>query len=413
MSTTTLELAAPKRPLWSAVASMAMCVALLIASEFMPVSLLSPIARDLHATQGMAGQAISVSGLFAVITSFAIVNIAARFDRRHVLAALTAVMLASLVLIALAPNFAVLMGARALLGVTIGGFWSLATATVMRLVPERSVPSALGVLYTGNGVATAFAAPIGSYLGSIIGWRGVFWLLVPVVIINIAWQWTSVPSMPPPRTTGSSNVFRLLRQRTVAFAMLGVMLTFAGAFCTFTYLRPFLETYTQVDVAQLSLLLLALGVSGFAGTYGATALLRRHLFKMLALLPLALAAITLLMLNVGHEVYATGAAMVAWGAVNAAIPVAWSTWLAKGIREDPESGGGLMVGAIQLAIMLGAALGGALLDHLSIGATFIGGAILLVAAAVIVGRGSRIGSPRNERVETMSQAHACGEGRVR
>ena len=42
-------------------------VALLIASEFMPVSLLTPIAHDLHATDGMAGQAISISGLFAVV----------------------------------------------------------------------------------------------------------------------------------------------------------------------------------------------------------------------------------------------------------------------------------------------------------------------------------------------------------
>src|SRR4051812_17530096 len=160
---------------WSAVYSMALCVALLIASEFMPVSLLTPIANDLHATEGMTGQAISVSGLFAVVTSLLIATVAGRFDRRHVLTALTAVMLISLVLIASAPNFAVLMAARALLGIVIGGFWSLATATVMRLVPARSVPKALGLIYMGNAVATAFAAPIGSYFGGIVGWRGVFW----------------------------------------------------------------------------------------------------------------------------------------------------------------------------------------------------------------------------------------------
>jgi predicted MFS family arabinose efflux permease len=107
---------------------------MLIASEFMPVSLLTPIAADLRATEGMAGQAISVSGLFAVVTSLFIATIAGRFDRRHVLMGLTALMLGSLVRIAQAPNFAVLMAARALLGITIGGFWSLATATVMRLV---------------------------------------------------------------------------------------------------------------------------------------------------------------------------------------------------------------------------------------------------------------------------------------
>ncbi len=126
---------------WSAVGSMALCVALLIACEFMPVSLLTPIAHDLRATEGMAGQAISISGLFAVVTSLLIATIAGRFDRRNVLMGMTGLMLTSLIIIALAPNFAVLMVARALLGIVIGGFWSLATATVMRLVPEKSVSS--------------------------------------------------------------------------------------------------------------------------------------------------------------------------------------------------------------------------------------------------------------------------------
>lgn len=147
---------------WSAVGAMSMCVGLLIASEFMPVSLLTPIAADLHATDGMAGQAISVSGLFAVITSLLIASVVALRDRRTVLLGLTVTMLASLLLIAAAPSFPVLMVARALLGVTIGGFWALATATIMRLVPAPSVPKALSVLYTGNAVAVAFAAPIGS-----------------------------------------------------------------------------------------------------------------------------------------------------------------------------------------------------------------------------------------------------------
>src|SRR3954454_19693272 len=94
--------------IWSAVGSMALCVAMLIASEFMPVSLLTPIANDLGASEGMTGQAISISGLFAVVTSVFIATIAGRFDRRRVLIALTGVMLASLVLIAEAPSFPVL-----------------------------------------------------------------------------------------------------------------------------------------------------------------------------------------------------------------------------------------------------------------------------------------------------------------
>lgn len=383
---------------WSAVGSMALCVALLIAAEFMPVSLLTPIADDLGATVGMAGQAISISGLFAVMASLFIATFAARFDRRYVLVGLTGVMLSSLVLIASAPSFMVLMVARALLGVVIGGFWALATATVMRLVPEESVPKALGIVYTGNAVATAFAAPVGSYLGGIIGWRGVFWGLVPFVVVNMLWQWKSLPAMPPQAANPIGKLFGLLRRRNVAFGMLGVMLTFAGAFATFTYLRPFLETRAQVTVPQLSVLLLGLGMAGFLGTYGATAFARRRLYLLLVGLPVALGVATLCLLSVQHSMWAVGLTMIAWGTLNSAIPVAWSTWLTKGINDEPESGGGLMVAAIQLSIMLGGALGGYLLDYISVGATFIGGALLLFAAAAVVGNGKRIRSLDSDSV---------------
>ena len=153
------------RQAWSAVGSMALCVSMLVTAEFMPVSLLTPLARDLRATEGMAGQAISISGLFAVVASLVIATVAGRYNRRHVLLGLTGIMLASLILIAVAPNFLTLMIARALLGVVVGGFWALATATVMRLVPEETVPKALGIIYTGLAVASAFAAPIRELLG--------------------------------------------------------------------------------------------------------------------------------------------------------------------------------------------------------------------------------------------------------
>jgi predicted MFS family arabinose efflux permease len=393
MTSSTIHLAISPRQTWSAVGSMSMCVAMLIASEFMPVSLLTPIAADLGASEGMAGQAISISGLFAVVTSLLIPTIASRFDRRHVLIALTGVMLASLLLIASASNFRMFMAARALLGITVGGFWALATATIMRLVPRESVPRALGLMYMGNAMATAFAAPIGSYLGAIIGWRGIFWSLAPIVVINLAWQWLSLPPMAPQAANPVGKVLGLLKRRNVAFAMLGVMLTFAGAFATFTYLRPFLETYTRVTVPQLSLLLLGLGIAGFAGTYGATALLGRHLYALLRWLPLALAAVTLAMLAVGHVLWGVAVTMIAWGALQSAIPVSWSTWLSKGISDEPESGGGLIVAAIQLSIMLGAALGGLLLDHISIAAPLLGGAALLALASLTVGNGNRIKRP--------------------
>jgi predicted MFS family arabinose efflux permease len=104
--------------------------------------------------------------------------------------------------------------------------------------------------------------------------------------------------------------------------------------------------------------------------------------------------------------------MFAWGAVNSAIPVCWATWLSKGISDEPESGGGLMVGAIQLSIMLGAAFGGLLLDHISVAATLIGGTILLVLASLTIGRGKRI-QARVLKPDTNGRSELAGVSRFR
>ena len=146
---------------WSAVTSMALCVAVLIASEFMPVSLLTPIAGDLGLTEGQAGQSISISGLFAVVTSLFIARLTRNIDRKIVLSFFSLLLIVSGTVVTFAPNYAALMVGRALLGVAIGGFWSMSTAIVMRLLPEHAVPRGLAMLNAGNAIAATISTPLG------------------------------------------------------------------------------------------------------------------------------------------------------------------------------------------------------------------------------------------------------------
>ena len=108
------------------------------------MSLLTPTAHGLRLTEGQAGQAISVSGLCAILTSLFISASTRGIDRRAVL--LTGIAVASGVVVAFAPTYPVFMVGRALIGVAIGGFWSLSAATAMRLVPTPQVPRALAIV---------------------------------------------------------------------------------------------------------------------------------------------------------------------------------------------------------------------------------------------------------------------------
>lgn len=380
----------PQASAWSAVLSMSLCVALLIAAEFMPVSLLTPIADSLGASAGQTGQAISVSGLLAMVTSLIMTTLAGRLNRKWVLIGMTVLMLGSLILMATASTFTALMVARALLGVAIGGFWALATAVIMRLVPQARVSTALAVMYTGQSMAAAFAAPLGSYLGAVIGWRGVFWVFVPIVALNLIWQWLALPSLPATERRSASSLWIVLKRPYFARGLAAVIFTFAGAFAMFTYLRPFLEQVVGADVGLLSQLFLVLGCAGFLGTWVAARFANTHLVRLLQVLPLVMGMVTLGLVGLGQWVVVTAVLLSVWGAMNTALSVSWMAWLAQNMDDAPEAAGSLMVAAIQMAILVGATLGGILLDHSSINAVFVVSAILSGIAFLLVGSGSRL-----------------------
>lgn len=393
MAVASLSAEKAKPAAWGAVLSMALCVAMLIASEFMPVSLLTPMAAGLGATEGQTGQAISVSGLFAVAASLLITSAAGKLNRKWVLVAMTAFMLLSLVLVADAPNFAVLMIGRALLGICIGGFWALATAVIMRLVPAQDVPRALALMYGGQAIAAAFASPVGSYLGGMFGWRAVFWTLTPIVALNLVWHVIALPSLPAHRKQDFRAMFDLLKRPYFRLGLVACMLSWGAAFTMFTYLRPFLEQVTGVDVTTLSILLLLLGCAGFIGTWAAGRFIKGNVAPFLKLPALVMGGATVGLLLLGYSPIAAGLFMAIWGAMNTMFSVIWMTWMSQNADDAPEAAGSLMVAAIQASILLGAVVGGMLLDGNSIQATFIGSIVLAVLALALIGNGQRMLKP--------------------
>ncbi|EOI3516769.1 MFS transporter [Cronobacter muytjensii] len=379
------EIQSEKTPAyWAGVLAMTLCVFALVASEFMPVSLLTPVSRDLGVSEGLAGQGIAISGALAVLTSLSIARLASSVHRKALLLGLTILMAVSGVIIAIAPGYRTYMAGRALIGVVIGGFWSLSAATAIRLVPRHQVARALAVFNGGNALATVIAAPLGSWLGGVIGWRGAFFCLVPVAIIAFIWQWISLPSMPPsPQKTRQSGLLPLLRQPLVLTGMAACGIFFMGQFALFTYVRPFLESVTRVDIPTLSLILLVIGLAGFIGTMLIGGALRAGFYRTLIAIPLLMATAAVALTAFGHQLWLVAALLGGWGLIATAAPVGWWTWVARTLPDNAEAGGGLMVAVVQLSIALGSTLGGLAFDHSGWRSAFLLSAGLLLLAALL------------------------------
>lgn len=378
------ESQANARPAWRAVYALALGVFGLIVAEFLPASLLTPMAASLGVSEGMAGQAVTATALVALVTGLLITTATRNIDRRWVLMFFSVLQIISSMMVAFAGSLEFLLLGRLLLGIAIGGFWSMSTATTMRLVPAAMVPKALAIIFSAVSIATVVAAPLGSYFGALIGWRNVFLICALPSVVALLWQLWVLPSMRPESAGSFATLFKVLRRPGMIGGMLATILIFSGHFAFFTYLRPFLETVAQASVEGVSLILLGFGVANFIGTSIAGHLLARNLRLTLALVPLAMSVLALMMVVFGHVALLDGLLVAMWGFAFGLVPVGWSTWLATTVPDEAESAGGLLVASIQLAISAGAAGGGAVFDLNGASGVFVGSGVLLVSAMVIV-----------------------------
>ncbi|HPA31911.1 MAG TPA: MFS transporter, partial [Bacteroidia bacterium] len=322
MSNTVLK---TERPFWSAIFSMTLGVTGLILAELLPISLLTPMAHDLGISEGAAGQTVTATAFVALIFSLFSAVITRHFNRKIVIITFSILLTISCLMVGLAPNLIVLLIGRLILGIAIGGFWSMATAIAMRLVPDEFVPKALSIIFGAIAVSTAIFAPIGTYLGAVIGWRATFLAAAGIGVIALIWQVIAMPSLPPREESKLQTLLVVLKRPLFGIGMIAVLLVFGGQQSFITYMRPILENVTHLEVKSIALVLLAFGVTSFIGTSLAGQLLKRYLkgFLMFAPFLLSLFAVGLMFFG-SYEIPAT-IIVAAWGMVSGTIAVAWST----------------------------------------------------------------------------------------
>lgn len=372
------------RPNWSAVFAVAFCVACLITVEFLPVSLLTPMAHDLGISEGLAGQSVTVTAFVAMFASLFITRIIGTTDRRYVVILFSVLLTLSCLLVSFANSFTVLLIGRACLGLALGGFWAMSASLTMRLVPARTVPKALSVIFGAVSIALVIAAPLGSFFGGIIGWRHVFNAAAVMGLVSIFWVWKSLPSLPGEAAHQQQNMISLLKRPGVLAGMVAIFMSFAGQFSFFTYIRPVYTSLAGFDVDGLTLVLLSFGIASFVGTSLSSAILKRSVKLALAVAPLVIALSALTLILWGDSKVVASAVAIVWGLGFALVPVGWSTWITRSLSDQAEKAGSVQVAVIQLANTCGAAVGGYALDTLGLLSPLVLSGTLMLLTALLV-----------------------------
>jgi predicted MFS family arabinose efflux permease len=390
---------------WLSVLSVALGSFVLVLSEFLPIGLLPAIADDLHVGIGTAGLMVVFTGLTGAVAAPVVTVATSRLDRRTVLLALTVLLVVADALAALAPTFWVLLVARMLLGVGIGGFWAIGAGIAGRLVAPASVIRATSLITAGVSVATVVSLPLGAFVSSLVSWRLAFVIGGALGVVALVLQLVMLPSIPSVQRVRFATLGGLLRVQRARVGLIATAFLFVAQFAAYTYVAPYLQESVRVGPDTVTLALLVFGVAGIAGNFVAGVTLSRNVLGTIGVSKVVLAAAVVLLPLAAHSVVGVFALLVVWGFVWGALPLGTQTWMSTASPGGSESGLALFVTTIQLAIAAGSVVGGLAVTGFGIAADFwFAGAVAVIGAVVLLSLGSR----RSSAVPEVAGASATG-----
>lgn len=379
-------------PTWVGIVSLALGVFALVTAEFLPASLLTPMAADLGVSIGAAGQSVTATSIVAGFSGIGVVIGTSRFDRRNVLLTLTSLLIVSSLIASFADSLSVLLVSRFLLGIGLGGFWAMSVALAMRLVPGHLMPRAMSIIMAGVSLATVCAAPIGAWVGATLGWRYAFAIPAVLGVITLTMQALAVPPLPPRTSASFATLAAVLRSPAMQLCLGTILLVVTGHFAGFTYIRPFMEDIPHFGVEAISAILLAFGIGGFLGNFVGGFLAARSTRLGLATAAAGIAAAMFITAFAGASPLVAGGAIVLWGLSFGAFPVNVQAFISQAAPDEAESAGALMLTAFQIAISTGAIVGGLLVDSIGPLGVFGFAGVMTLAGVLLISatRGVRL-----------------------
>ncbi|WP_374117381.1 MFS transporter [Streptomyces sp. RKAG293] len=371
-----------------AVLAVTMGIFSIVTTEILPIGLLTPIASRFHVSEGAAGLMMTMPGIVAAIAAPVVTVTTGRLDRRLMLGVLMGLLAFADFLAAVAPAFWVMLVSRVLVGITIGGFWSIGAGLAPRLVPAASVPRATAVIFSAVPLGSVLGVPAGTLIGNLAGWRASFAVMGVLSIAVLIALTVLLPPLPAVQVTRLSALRGMLSDRHIRIGLLATFLVVIAHFAAYTYVEPFLRQVTHVKVGLISVFLLVYGAAGVIGNFVAGWAITRGLRATWIVCTALLAAATLLLPVIGGGSIGALTLLVVWGLAYGAVPVCSSTWFARSAPDTPEAATVLFTASFQATLSLGALVGGVIVDRTSTATVMtLSGSVAVVMVAVLWGAG--------------------------
>ncbi|MEQ4551130.1 MFS transporter [Weissella sp. GP1] len=231
-------------------------------TEFVPVGMLTDIAKDMHVSTGMIGLLVTGYAIAQAVGAPIATSFVGRIARRRLFTWLMFLFAVLNVASAVAPSYGLLLVTRALTAVVHGVFFATASVYLTNMAPLDKKGEAASWLFGGLTVATVFGVPFGTYLGDVVGWRATFAVVGAMGLVGWFGVLIQVPKSVAPSVSDNQllGIITVIRQPRISLTLLMATLGFGATFVLYTYIRPYLQQVTGISTTSVVWVLVLYGV---------------------------------------------------------------------------------------------------------------------------------------------------------
>lgn len=357
-----------------------------ILTEALPAGLLPQMSADLSVSQSLVGQLVTAYAVGSLVAAIPLTAATQGLRRRPLLLTAIAGFVVANTVTALSTDYALMLVARSIAGVSAGLLWALVAGYAARMAPEHLRGRAIAIAMVGTPLALSLGIPAGTLIGVVLGWRATFLGMSGLTLLLIGWVVWQVPDFagqPAGRRTSLREAARLPGVRPI---LLVTLLFVLAHNILYTYIAPFLAVAGLGS--RVDLTLFVFGAAALVGIALIGTLIDQHL-RILVLASTALFGMASLMLGLGNgEPGMVLTAVAIWGLAFGGVATLFQTALAQAAGEAADLAQSMLVTVWNMAIAGGGLIGGLLLDRLGV-ASFPWALLALLMPALLVASAAR------------------------
>ncbi|MFJ7793854.1 MFS transporter [Pseudomonas sp. NPDC096950] len=378
-----------------ALLALAMTGFICIVTETLPAGLLPEIGSGLNVSPSLAGQMVTVYALGSLLAAIPLTIATQGWRRRSVLLLTIVGFLVFNSVTAWSSSYGLTLIARFFAGVSAGLAWSLLAGYARRMVAVHLQGRAMAVAMVGAPIALSLGVPLGTWLGSLVGWRTAFGLMSVLTVGLIVWVLAKVPDYPGQAGSERMPLGRVFFTPGVR-PVLGVVMTWMLAHnILYTYVAPFV---TPAGLASdIDRVLLVFGIAALLSIWITGRLVDRYLRNAVLISLAAFAATAFVFGFFSQSVIVIYLGTFVWGLTFGGAATLLQTALADTAGEGADVALSMNVVAWNGAIAIAGLLGGVLLDQVGV-VSFPWVLLLLLLAGLWIAVGARVhGFPQGQR----------------